>query len=579
MNKELFKQVRQARVYLVFTVLLGLIGAGITVAQMTFLSKVVDGVFLGGQSLGQVESLLLLLFVAVFLRAFLFWVREGVAQQGAIRVKSELRGRIFAHLMRLGPGYANRERTGELTASVTEGVERLDAYFSRYLPQMFLSVFIPLLIAGYVFTLDWLSAVLFLLTAPIIPLLMVLVGSYTEEHTKRQWTQLSRMSAHFLDALQGLTTLKVFGRGEAEQRRVEQVSDEYRKTTMKVLRWAFMSGLVLEFMTSVAIALVAATLGVRLLNGGIGFQPAFLVLLLAPEFYRPIRELGVHRHAGMEGSAAADRLFEILNTPLPVDITSGDSKLRHLETAQGISIKLDEVRYSYPGMEKAALKGVSLSLPAGSRTALVGRSGAGKSTLVNLVMRFIDPQEGEISANGVPIRTLPMDVWREQLALVPQRPHLFYGSVLENIRMARPDASREEVHLAAEAAGAAEFIQRLPGGYDTQIGENGVRLSGGEAQRLAIARAFLKDTPVLILDEPTSSLDPESEAVIKDALERLMRGRTVLVIAHRLNTIHSSDQIVVLDEGRVAETGKHTELLKRGSLYARLVNTYRDVPA
>src|SRR5215213_7620822 len=575
MNRELLFQVRSARGSLGLTVALGLLAAAATIVQLLALSRVVDLVFLDGRDLAGASGPLLLLLGASLLRSGLLWGREVAAQRGAVRVKSELRERLFAHVLRLGPSYTVGEHSGELTTTATEGVEKLDAYVGRYLPQTFLSVLVPLIIAGYIFPRDPSSAVLLLVTGPVIPLLMVLVGGYAEEHTKRQWKALSRMGASFLDALQGLTTLKVFGRSADEGEKVAAASEEFRGRTMKVLRYAFLSGFVLEFMTAMAIALVAVTLGVRLISGNMPFEEAFVVLLLAPEFYRPLRELGTHRHTGMEGSAAADRIFEILSTPVPTREGAGA-----LACAAGdITVEFSGVAYTYPDSERPALSDLALTLPAGTRTALVGRSGAGKSTLVNLLLRFMDPESGAILANGVPVDKLAAKTWRQSLALVPQRPHLFYGSVLENIRLARPEASREEVERAAELAGVAEFIRRLPEGYETRIGERGSRLSGGEAQRVAIARAFLKDAPVLVMDEPTSGLDPESERTIRAALERLARGRTVLIIAHRLNTVYGADWIAVLDGGRLVETGTHRELVRRGGLYARLVSTYGGVPA
>ena len=350
MNRDLVREIRPARVSLGLTVALGLLAAAATIVQLAALSKVVDGVFLEGADLLEVRGLLLLLFVASILRSGLLWGREVAGQRGAVRVKSELRERLFAHVLRLGPSYTVGERTGELTTTAAEGVEKLDAYVGRYLPQVVLSVLVPLMIAGYVLPRDPSSAVLLLVTAPVIPVLMVLVGGYAEEHTRRQWRALSRMGASFLDAMQGLTTLKVFGRSADEAEKVAAASEEFRRRTTKVLRYAFLSGFVLEFMTAAAIALVAVTLGVRVISGNMPFETAFLVLLLAPEFYKPLRELGVHRHAGMEGSAAADRIFEILPTPVRVRQGSGAPS----PATEGMSIELCGAGYAYPGSERAA---------------------------------------------------------------------------------------------------------------------------------------------------------------------------------------------------------------------------------
>ena len=571
MNRMLFQHSKYASGVVLLTILLGVMGVGATIAQLVFLSKVVNSVFLAHGTLAQVGPLLLLLLGLIIVRAALTWLREVTTQQAAIRVKSALRLRLFAHLLQLGPGYSKSESTGELVATASEGIERLDAYVSRYLPQIALSVLVPLMIAAYIFPIDWISAALLLVTAPIIPLLMFLVGSYAEKHIQRQWLALSRMSASFLDAVQGLPTLKMFGRSGAAGEKVARLSNAFGERTLKVLRVAFLSGMVLEFMASAAIGLVAVILGVRLIDNNITFESAFLVLLLTPEFYRPLRELGVARHAGMEGKAAAKRIIEILETPLPVQRVATSRK----PLVDPLTITCAGVTYTYPGSERSALSGVNLTLPAGSCTALVGRSGAGKSTLVNLLLRFMDAQDGSITVNDIPLSALPIETWREYIALVPQRPYLFYGNVLANIRMARPSASAQEIIEAAELAGAAEFINQLPRGYETEIGERGARLSAGQAQRIAIARAFLKDAPLLILDEPTSSLDPKSEMLIRQALERLMHNRTALVIAHRYNTIASAEQIAIMEHGKIVEIGKPERLLQQDGSYTQLMEMYR----
>ena len=576
MSRELLQQAGSARLFLAAAATLGVLAAAATVFQMGSLGRIVDQVFLSGANLSDVRDLMLLLVGAVLARAALLLAQEVVAERGAVRVKSELREQLFAHILCLGPAYVGGERAGELTAAVTEGIERLGPYFSRYLPQLALSAAVPLLVLVYVFPKDFSSAVLLLVSAPVIPVMMILVGSYAEEHTKRHWEALSRMSAHFLDAVQGLPTLKAFGQEDAERERGTAVNEEFRERTLKVLRFAFLSGLVLEFMSAAAIALVAVTLGVRLVSGHVPFEEALVVLLLTPEFYKPLRELGASRHAGMEGQAAAERVFEILETPAALaGRSSGPSN-----TLPGLlTVKLSGIGFTYPGNERFALRGVDLLLESGSRTAVVGPTGAGKSTLVNLIMRFLEAREGTIEANGVPIRDLPARAWREYVALVPQRPHLFYDSVLENIRLGHPSASRGEVERAAELAAAAEFIRQLPDGYDTHIGEEGARLSAGEAQRVALARAFLKNAPFLILDEPTSSLDPESERLIRLAVERLAEGRTALIVAHRLNTARGADRIVVMEDGRVVEAGVHEDLLRCCDLYVRLLGARERLSA
>jgi ATP-binding cassette, subfamily C, bacterial CydD len=570
MHKKLVAYIKPARGILAFTIVLGTLGAIATIAKIALLSEIVNAVFLSRKGLAQVLLPLALLMGALVLRASLLWGREVTAQRAAIRLKASLREHVFARLLQLGPAWSSGERTGELVAVLNEGIERLDAYIARYLPQLGLSVVVPLLIIVVILPVDWFSAVLLLCTGPVIPVLMALVGSNTQKRTQAQWATLSLMSAHFLDVMQGLTTLKLFGRSQAQQERIAYISDRFRDKTLQVLRYAFLSGAVLEFMTLIAIGVIATTLGVRLLNAGISFEKAFFILLLTPEFYRPLQELGAQHHAAMEGKASAKRLFEILETPLPTGgKPAGDASI----PTGPITIDIADLSYTYSRKQTPALDRISLRLSADTCTALVGRSGAGKSTLVNLLMHFMDATSGSIAANGILITQLSPERWREYIALVPQRPYLFYGTVRENIRLARPEASDDEVMHAAELAGVTAFLEELPCGFDTQVGEQGTQLSAGQAQRVAIARAILKNAPILILDEPTSGLDPDSEALIRQSLTTLVHDRTVLVIAHRYNTIAQADRIVVLEDGRIVEVGAPDALLGNGGAFARLLRT------
>lgn len=573
MNSHLVRHLAAVRSALVLTIALGLLSTATLVAQMLMISLIVSRAFLDHTDLPVLWPLLLLLLGASLLRAALVGGRELMAQRSAIRVKSALRAQLFAHLLALGPAHTGGEATGELVTTAVEGIERLDAYVSRYLPQVVLSVLVPLLIAAAVMPFDVTSAVLLLGTAPLIPLLMVVVGTYAEQHIQTQWTALTRMGAYFLDIVQGLPTLLLFGRTEAECERVARVSERFRERTMKVLRMAFLSGLVLEFLTLGAIGVLAVTLGVRLLNGDISLARALFVLLVVPEFYRPLRELGVQRHAGMEGKAALTSIVELLETPPPVSMPTAafGAATVFARPHAPLTVTLRDVTYTYPTREQPALDGVTFTLRPGTRTALVGRSGAGKSTLVDLLLRFRDAQTGIISVNNQPLVKLPPEQWRTQVALVPQRPYLFAGSLRENLLLARPAAGDAQLLNACARAGLAGVVAALPDGLDTQLGERGTGLSAGQAQRLAIARAFLKDAPLLILDEPTSSLDPESEALIRQAIGTLTRERTLLLVAHRLNTIVSAEQIVVLEQGRVVAIGTHDELLREGGTYAGLV--------
>lgn len=611
-DKRLLAEARIARLHLMLTVGLGFLVGLVIVLQALFLSRAVSSVFLGGQELADVKGVLAMLAALALLRAALRWGSDASAQRLARQVKADLRGRLMACIVSLGPAHAALERSGELTTTVVEGVEALDAYFSEYLPQLALAVVMPLTILVFVLPLDWISGLVLLLTAPLIPLFMVLIGSAADTLAKRQWVTLSRLAARFLDALQGLPTLKVFGRSRDEAATIARISDEYRRTTMGVLRVAFLSSMALELLATLSVAVVAVEIGLRVLYGRMAFADAFFILVLAPDFYAPLRLLGSRFHSGMAGVAAADRIFEILDqAPVgtssvsPVASPSASASVSPVassEVSSSVSsalpqrlpapdlrrtpIRFEGVHFSYEtngsrdGRRRAALAGVSFELPPGGKVALVGPSGAGKSTVVQLLLRFVAPTGGTVVVGDRSLLELDVRGWREQIAWVPQRPYLFNTSVAENIRLGRAQATTDDVRRAARLAHADEFIDALPQGYDTVVGERGSLLSAGQVQRLALARAFLRQAPLVVLDEATANLDPQTEDSVRQAMTRLLAGRTALIVAHRLTTVTEVDRILVLDEGRVVQQGTHSELMRderADGLYRHLVRAYGGV--
>ena len=565
-------QVRGVSTALAATILLGVLAALLVIAQAFFLSKIISGVFLGGQSLRQVWEILLLLLGIIAARGILAWGSEVTAGRASARTRTSLRERLIAHLFALGPAYVKGERSGELVSTLYEGVEALDPYVSQYLPQIVLAVLVPALLLATIFRVDVPSGVILLIVTPILPFIMAVVGMMAGTETKRQWRALNLMSAHFLDVLQGLTTLKIFGGSRQQVEDIRNTSERFRQATMRMLRIAFFSSLFLELGATISTAVIAVEIGLRLLAGMMPFQPALFVLLLAPEYFLPLRLLGARYHAGMTGKVAEQRITSILNTSIAVSQTPA-----HLSPSPCIAsstLHFARVSYTYDG-QRPALHDVSFDIQPGKKVALVGPSGAGKSTVAQLLLRFIEAERGTILADDVPLEKIPLQEWRRHIAWVPEHPYLFHATVAENIRLGCPHAPIALVIEAAQLARAHAFIQELPQGYDTVIGERGLDLSGGEAQRISLARAFLKDAPLLILDEATSYLDAEKQAGVLEALARLEQGRTVLIIAHRLSTVCDADQIIVLDGGRVVAEGTHEALVQQSGIYRQLVGAYR----
>jgi ATP-binding cassette subfamily C protein CydD len=574
-RRWLFKRAAAARIWILLSVALGLSSGLLLIVQARYLARIVHGAFIESRGTHALWPLFAILAGIIFLRAILGWARETAGFYAGAKVRQEVRTELLEHIISLGPGYTSRQSTGALSSTALEHVEGLHDFYAFYLPQLALAVMIPAAILAFVFPYSWAVGILLLATAPLIPLFMILVGMGAESISQRHFQALARMSAYFLDVLQGITTLKLFHRSKGTEETIAEVSNNYRLRTMAVLRVAFLSSAVLEFFSSISIALVAVYLAMSYLgyfSFGLYGKPLNLsvglfILLLAPDFYLPLRELGTHYHARAQAVGAAEEILKIASVP-------------RLETLNGtiawsktdpIHIQLQDVHLAFGDGRKPALRGINFELKAGEQVALVGASGAGKTTTLNLLLGFLLPDRGQILINGIALTDLTPDSWRQQIAWIGQHPVLFQGTIRENILLGRPEASAVQLEQAARNARVLDFSIQLPEGLETLVGEQGLGLSRGQAQRVALARAFLKGAPILLLDEPTAGLDAENEALVISALETLSRGRTVLILTHRLTNIKQASRIMVLENGRIAEQGTYTELTAAAGRFHRMV--------
>lgn len=556
-DKKLLREARRQRLLFAGSVLASLGAAAAILWQTWSVAVIVDGIFMGSAPREALTASFLTALVALALRITLDCAEEMCSLRLATRIKMDLRARLVEKLAQLSPAQLETLQAGKLLKLLYDGIDTLENYFSGYLPQLFKAVFIPVLFLIVIFPRDPLSAVVMLVTLPLIPVFMILIGKWTQRESVRQWVLLTRFAAFLQDVLAGLVTLKSLGRSRQQGEKIGEISEAYRKATFSVQKWAFISSLALELVATISIAMVAVGLGLRLCNGTLTFLIGFYILLLAPEYYQPMRTLGQYFHSGINAQEAAKSIYAFLETE-PWPMPDGD----HAEE-KVTSIRFEHVSYRYPDAAEDAVHDVSLTLSAGQSLAFVGDSGSGKTTLMMLAMGFLTPTAGTIFVNEVPLGKWRRDAYHERLAAVLQTPYIFQGTVRENIAFAS-DLSAEAAARAAKIAdqvGLTALLRTLPTGLDTLIGQGGQQLSGGQTALLLVARALYRESDVLFLDEMTDNLDVESERALVDALAPLTRGRATWIIAHRLQTLRQVDRIVVMRHGRITASGSYEEIV------------------
>ena len=568
LDRRLLTHTRGVRVRIAAAAVLGLLAVAAGISRLAFSGLIIAGV-LTGAAFSSLIPYLAAVAGFIALRAVFQYLRDMVSQETAAQVKEGLHDKLYRHALDLGPGHFDQKRTGDVLLSLGEGVEQLQVFYGQFLPQLVVAGVAPVLIFFLMASFDVVIGLIFLVFALVTLLETPLFLMFTGESSRRRRASYGAFGADFLDSIQGIGTLKIFGRTRSRGAQLAERARHLYRTTMGVLAVNMVSVGVTTFGILGGTACALAWGALKVSDGDLEIRSLIVILIMGAEIFRPTRELMVLYHQGINAMASAEGIFALLETPVTVREPAAGEAAE--QTSFDPTIRFEDVSFAYRQGNRPAVREVSLELREGEKLGVVGPSGAGKSTLVSLMLRFADPQQGRVLLGGRDIRTIPLHVLRRHIAVVAQDMYLFYGTIADNLRMARPGAGPEELERAARAANIHEFIAGLPEGYDTVVGERGVRLSGGERQRIAIARAILKDAPILVLDEALSSVDAQSEAVINEALRKLMEGRTTLIIAHRLSSVIHADRILVLERGRVVETGSHAALLESGGTYARLM--------
>lgn len=568
MDREIFSYKGAKRLFALTAFLT--LGQGICILfQAIFLAGLVSGLF-AGQPVSAIGKGALLFFAALFCRYLFVFLIKYLSSRFAERTSSEMREGFLAKLFELGPGFIKEKGTGTLVTLTLEGAAQVRQYLELFIPKMAANGILPLMILVYVFWRDRMSGIILFLTMPVLIIFMILLGLAAQKKMDDRWASYRVLSNHFIDSLRGLSTLRYLGLSRRHQKSIERVSDKYRLMTMRTLRLAFLSSFALDFFTMLSIAFVAVSLGLRLVDGSILLDPALTVLILAPEYFLPVRELGQDYHATLDGREAAHKIRAL--TGRPADDRLVDNPIPENWSDQSV-LAFEESSFDYPGGKKAeALESIRFSARGFEKIGIIGPSGAGKSTLIDLIGGFIKPMSGSIKINGLDVSLADAD-WHRMITYIPQHPYLFSASLKENVAFYAPEATDRQIAEAVRSAGLDSLVDQFPEGLNEKIGTGGRALSGGQEQRVALARAFLCDRPILLLDEPTAHLDIETEYELKETMIRLFSGKLVFLATHRLHWMEQMDRIAVVRAGKLVEIGTQSELLREDGPYCALVRS------